>query len=172
MIQRFRRRLFTSVSLQTLNTIDMKVLLRGFFMPQDANRKQDLFSSVPLLKACFLPVFSVPVPQSSFHVLSTATTAQLTWKLHRLQSVSTLTLYNTRTQPATRVFHANPPEMKSQYTMKGLQPGTSFKVEVTVATFLPNAEITLKQKLNVFLETGFIFYSLSFLEQVWVCDVI
>ncbi|XP_017261076.1 phosphatidylinositol phosphatase PTPRQ [Kryptolebias marmoratus] len=96
----------------------------------------------------------IPVSRSSFHVLSSTTTAQLTWKLHRLQSVTTLTLYNMHSQSVTRVFDINSSETKSRFTMKGLQPGTNFKVEVTVTAFLANPGITLKQKLNMFLVTA------------------
>lgn len=85
---------------------------------------------------------------------STATTALLTWKLHRQQSLSTLSLYNTNTQLVTHIFNINSSEAKSQYTVKGLQPGTRFKAEVVVTTSLKQLNITLKQRLKIGMETG------------------
>lgn len=101
--------------------------------------------------------------RSSFHAISTTTTAQLTWNLHQLQSVSTLTLYHTNSQSVAHVFHPSSSEMKTRYTMKGLQPGTNFKVDVKVASFFTNPELSLKQKLHISLETG-IFYPPSLFE--------
>ena len=98
----------------------------------------------------------VPLPLSSFHVFSTTTTAHLKWKLHRQQSMSTLTLYDLHTQSVTHFSDINPSEIKSEYTIKGLQPGTRFRAEVTVAIFLKQLDITLKQKLSIFLETGIV----------------
>ncbi|KAM4572267.1 phosphatidylinositol phosphatase PTPRQ-like isoform 3-T3 [Odontesthes bonariensis] len=96
----------------------------------------------------------IPLSLSSFHVFSTTTTAHLKWKLHRQQSMSTLTLYDLHTQSVTHFSDINLSEMKSEYTIKGLQPGTRFRAEVMVAIFLKQLDITLKQKLSIFLETA------------------
>nr|XP_046251054.1 phosphatidylinositol phosphatase PTPRQ isoform X3 [Scatophagus argus] len=95
-----------------------------------------------------------PVSLSSIHVYSTATTALLTWKLHRQQSVSTLSLYNTHTQSVTHIFSINSSEVKSQYTVKGLKPGTRFRAEVVVTTFLKHLNMTLKQRLSIGMGTA------------------
>ncbi|CAI5664315.1 unnamed protein product [Oreochromis niloticus] len=96
----------------------------------------------------------LPVSTSSFTVYSTTTTALLTWKLHRLQTLSSISLYNTRTETVMHIFNINSSEVKSQYTMKGLQPGTRFKAKVTVTTYLKQFNITLKQRLRILLETA------------------
>ncbi|XP_039470944.1 phosphatidylinositol phosphatase PTPRQ isoform X5 [Oreochromis aureus] len=96
----------------------------------------------------------LPVSTSSFNVYSTTTTALLTWKLHRLQTLSSISLYNTRTETVVHIFNINSSEVKSQYTMKGLQPGTRFKAKVTVTTYLKQFNITLKQRLRILLETA------------------
>ncbi|XP_019217115.1 phosphatidylinositol phosphatase PTPRQ isoform X5 [Oreochromis niloticus] len=96
----------------------------------------------------------LPVSTSSFNVYSTTTTALLTWKLHRLQTLSSISLYNTRTETVVHSFNINSSEVKSQYTMKGLQPGTRFKAKVTVTTYLKQFNITLKQRLRILLETA------------------
>ncbi|XP_069567271.1 phosphatidylinositol phosphatase PTPRQ [Brachyistius frenatus] len=95
-----------------------------------------------------------PVSLSSFHVYSTTTTALLTWKLHRQQSLSSLTLYNMHTQSVTHFISINSSEIKSQYRMKGLQPGTRFKAEVVVATFLKQLHVTLRHRVSVVMETA------------------
>ncbi|XP_026221120.1 LOW QUALITY PROTEIN: phosphatidylinositol phosphatase PTPRQ [Anabas testudineus] len=96
----------------------------------------------------------VPVSLSSLHVYSTATTALLTWKLLRHQSLSTLSLYNTNTQSVTHVFNGNSSKAESQYTVKGLQPGTHFKVKVVVAEYLEQLNVILKQRLSIGMETA------------------
>ncbi|KAM6936927.1 phosphatidylinositol phosphatase PTPRQ [Xenentodon cancila] len=93
-----------------------------------------------------------PVSLSSFQVFSTTTTAHLKWKLHKQQSISTLTLFNLHTRSVAQVFNINSSEIKSQLTMEGLQPGTSFKAVVMVVH--TPLDITLRQKLSVFLETA------------------
>ncbi|XP_061578770.1 phosphatidylinositol phosphatase PTPRQ [Cololabis saira] len=93
-----------------------------------------------------------PVSLSSFTVFSTTTTAHLKWKLHRQQSISTLTLFNLHTQSVAQVFNMNSSEIKSQLTIKGLQPGTSFEAVVTVVH--TPLDIALTQKLSIFLETA------------------
>ena len=96
----------------------------------------------------------VPVSLSSLHVYSSITTALLTWELHRQQSLSTLSLYNTHTQSVTHVFNINSSETKSQYTVKSLPPGTRFKAKVMVMTVLKHLNMTLKQRLDIGMETG------------------
>ncbi|XP_067356322.1 phosphatidylinositol phosphatase PTPRQ isoform X2 [Channa argus] len=96
----------------------------------------------------------VPVCLSSFHVYSTATTALLTWKLHRNQSLSAFSLYNTNTQSVTQIVDINSSEAKSQYTIKGLQSGTRFKASVVVTTFLKRLNVILKQRLTIGMETA------------------
>ncbi|XP_027128795.1 uncharacterized protein LOC109141787, partial [Larimichthys crocea] len=96
----------------------------------------------------------IPVFLSSLHVYSTTTTALLTWKLHRQQSLSTFSLYNTHAQSVTHIFNINSSEAKSQYTVKGLQPGTRFKAKVVVMTFLEHLNMTLKQRLYIGTETA------------------
>ncbi|KAM9352376.1 phosphatidylinositol phosphatase PTPRQ [Symphorus nematophorus] len=96
----------------------------------------------------------IPVSLSSLHVYSTTTTALLTWKLHRQQSLSTLSLHNTHTQSVTHIFDINSSEAKSQYTVKGLPPGTRFKAKVVVTTILKHLNMTLKQRLDICTETA------------------
>lgn len=95
---------------------------------------------------------AVPVSVSSLNVHSTATTALLVWKLHKEQTLSSLSLYDTRTQSVSHIFNLNASE--SQYTVKGLQPGTRFKAKVLVTTFLKHLDVTLRQRLSVAFETG------------------
>lgn len=109
-----------------------------------------------LILSLFLPFCPVPVSLSSIHVRSTTTTAVLSWKLHRQQCLSTLSLYNTHTQAVTHIFIINSSEEKSQYTVKGLQPGTRFRVKVAVTTFLKHLNMTLKQRLYTGTETGIV----------------
>ncbi|XP_056244137.1 phosphatidylinositol phosphatase PTPRQ [Seriola aureovittata] len=97
----------------------------------------------------------LPVALSSLHVHSTSTSAHLTWKLHRQESLSTLSLYNTHTQSVTHIFNMKPSEVaKSQYTVIGLQPGTRFKVKVVVTTLLKQHNVILKQRFSVGIETA------------------
>ncbi|XP_035858940.1 phosphatidylinositol phosphatase PTPRQ isoform X1 [Sander lucioperca] len=96
----------------------------------------------------------IPVSPSSLHVYSTTTTALLTWRLHRQQSLSTLSLYNTQTKSVTHIFNVNSSEANSCYTVKGLQPGTRFKAKVVVTTFLKHLNMTLKQSLSSGMETA------------------
>ncbi|XP_028441228.1 phosphatidylinositol phosphatase PTPRQ isoform X2 [Perca flavescens] len=96
----------------------------------------------------------IPASPSSLHVYSTTTTALLTWRLHRQQSLSTLSLYNTQTQSVTHIFNVNSSEANSWYTVKGLQPGTRFKAKVVVTTFLKHLNMTLEQSLSSGMETA------------------
>ncbi|XP_035497594.2 phosphatidylinositol phosphatase PTPRQ isoform X3 [Scophthalmus maximus] len=97
----------------------------------------------------------IPVSLSSFRLCSTATSALLTWKLHRQQSLSNLSLYDTHTQSVTHAFNIEPSEAgRSRYTLVGLQPGTRFKVKVVVTTFLKHLDVILKQKLSIAMETA------------------
>ncbi|XP_051239471.1 phosphatidylinositol phosphatase PTPRQ [Dicentrarchus labrax] len=96
----------------------------------------------------------IPVSLSSLQVYSTATTALLTWELHRQQSLSTLSLYNTHTQSVTHIFNVSSSVAESQYAVKGLQPGTRFKAKVVVTTFLKHLNMSLKQRLDIGMETA------------------
>ncbi|KAM8891585.1 phosphatidylinositol phosphatase PTPRQ isoform 2-T2 [Spinachia spinachia] len=96
----------------------------------------------------------IPVSVSSLNVYSTATTVLLVWKLHKEQTLSSLSLYNTRTQSVTHIFNMNSSETESQYTVNGLQPSTRFKANVLVSTFLKHLNVTLKQRLSIAFETA------------------
>ncbi|KAM8751980.1 phosphatidylinositol phosphatase PTPRQ [Acanthopagrus schlegelii] len=95
----------------------------------------------------------IPVSLSSLRVHSTMTTAILTWKIHRQQSLSTLNLHNTHTH-VRHIFNINSSEVKSQYAVKGLQPGTRFKAKVVVTMFLEHLDLTVKQTLSTGMETA------------------
>lgn len=104
-----------------------------------------------------LIVSPVPVSHSSFNVSTTTTTAHLKWEpLHRQQSILTFTLYNMHTHSVTGFYNISLSEIQSKFTMKNLQPGTRYMIEVMVATFLAHPGITLMQKLLIFLETGIV----------------
>ncbi|CAB1422352.1 unnamed protein product, partial [Pleuronectes platessa] len=97
----------------------------------------------------------IPVSLASFRVHTTTTSALLTWKLHRQQNLSTLSLYNTHTQSVTHTFNMRPSEVeKSQYVVTGLRPGTRFKVRVVVTTSLGQLNVILKQSLGFGMETA------------------
>lgn len=83
-----------------------------------------------------------------------ATTSLLTWKLHRHQSLSTLSLFNSHTQPVTHFLNINSSD--SGYMVKGLQPGTRFKAKVVVTTFLKHLNMTINQILSIGMETGIV----------------
>lgn len=108
-----------------------------------------------ILSLCF-SFHLVPVSSSSFYVHSTVTTAVLSWRLHRLQHLSRLSLYDTRTQSVTNTFDINSSEAKSQYRVRGLQPGTRFRADVVVTAFLKHLEISLNQRLRINTETGIV----------------
>ncbi|XP_047451818.1 phosphatidylinositol phosphatase PTPRQ, partial [Mugil cephalus] len=95
-----------------------------------------------------------PVSRSSINLYTTTTTALLTWELHRQQNLSTLSLYNMPTHSIAHIFNINSSEIKSQYTVKGLKPGTHFKAEIVVAAFLKRLNMNLKQRLSIFIETA------------------
>ncbi|XP_034444644.1 phosphatidylinositol phosphatase PTPRQ isoform X3 [Hippoglossus hippoglossus] len=97
----------------------------------------------------------IPVSLASFRVHTTTTSTLLTWKLHRQQNLSTLSLYNTHTQSVTHTFNVTPSEVeKSQYAVTGLRPGTRFKVKVVVTTSLGPLNVILKQRLGIGMETA------------------
>lgn len=98
----------------------------------------------------------VPVSSSSFYVHNTVTTAVLSWRLHRQQRLSRLSLYNTRMQSVTNTFDINSSEAKSQYRVRGLQPGTRFRADVAVTAFLKHLETSLNQRLRINTETGIV----------------
>lgn len=94
----------------------------------------------------------VPVSSSSFYVHSAVTTAALSWRLGRQECLSHLSLYDTRAQSVTNAFSVGSSE--SQYTVRGLQPGTRFRADVGVTTFLKHLEMSLIQRLRIDTETG------------------
>ncbi|XP_070686459.1 phosphatidylinositol phosphatase PTPRQ [Pempheris klunzingeri] len=96
----------------------------------------------------------IPAAQSSLHVYSSTTTALLTWRLHGHQSRSTLSLYNTHMQSVTQVFNINSSGAQSQYTVKGLQPGTCLKAQFVVTTVLKHLNMILMQRLSIGMETA------------------
>lgn len=109
-----------------------------------------------LVLSVTFPSFKVPVSLASIHVYSTTTTAALSWKLHQQQSLSTLSLFNTHTRAASHTFNINSSEVKSQYIVRGLQPGTRFRARVVVTTVLKRPDVTLKQRLCIATETGIV----------------
>ncbi|XP_075894107.1 phosphatidylinositol phosphatase PTPRQ isoform X3 [Nelusetta ayraudi] len=94
----------------------------------------------------------VPVSSSSFYVHSAVTTAALSWRLGRQECLSHLSLYDTRAQSVTNAFSVGSSE--SQYTVRGLQPGTRFRADVGVTTFLKHLEMSLIQRLRIDTETA------------------
>ncbi|XP_074533315.1 uncharacterized protein LOC141796228 [Halichoeres trimaculatus] len=120
--------------------------LKGYFITLRAWRNATILETKTF---DFVPVFL-----SSFHVYTTSTTALLTWKLHKQQSLSTLSLFNTHTQSVTHIFNFSTSETKSEYKIKGLQAGTHFKIKATVVTHLRDLNLTLKQRLSISLETA------------------
>lgn len=114
-------------------------------------------STLSLLYLCLVPVFL-----SSLHIYSTTTTALLTWKLHRQQSLSTLSLYNTHTQSVTNNFNINSSEATSQYAVKGLQPGIRFKAQAVITTLVKHLNVTLKQRLSIGIETGTVHHNMLY----------
>uniref|UniRef100_A0A3B4X7S4 C-type lectin domain-containing protein n=1 Tax=Seriola lalandi dorsalis TaxID=1841481 RepID=A0A3B4X7S4_SERLL len=110
-----------------------------------------LFLSLLVSTLCLHPV---PVALSSLHVHSTSTSAHLTWKLHRQESLSTLSLYNTHTQSEDLLFvsshllnHNNLlllwTGLSDQQVEEG-QPlwsdGASYNLTDTMKTFLPASQ--------------------------------
>ncbi|XP_049930076.1 phosphatidylinositol phosphatase PTPRQ isoform X4 [Epinephelus moara] len=95
-----------------------------------------------------------PVSLSSFHIYSTTTTALLTWKPHKQQHLSTLSLYDTHTQSVTHILNINSSEENSMYAVKGLHPGTRFKAKVVVTTFLKHLNMMIKQGLSFGMEAA------------------
>ncbi|XP_023811637.1 phosphatidylinositol phosphatase PTPRQ isoform X3 [Oryzias latipes] len=94
----------------------------------------------------------IPVSLSSFEVFSTTTTAHLTWKLRRQQSISTLILYNVETSSFLKVFDINFSD--TEYTLKSLQPGTQFRAVVTASVSTRQSGITVNQELSFYLKTA------------------
>lgn len=114
-------------------------------------------SSLVWLWLTILFVSPVPVSLSSFSASITTSTAHLKWEpLYRQQSISSMTLYNMHTQSVTGIYNISFSEIQSKFTLKNLQPGTLYMIEVMVATSLTTPGITLMQKLHIFLETGIV----------------
>lgn len=109
-----------------------------------------------MLLSVTFPSCTAPLSLSSIHVYSTTTTAVLSWKLHRQQSLSTLSLFNTHTQAASHTFNINSSEVKSQYMVRGIRPGTRFRATVVVTTVVKHLDVTLKQRLCIATETGIV----------------
>ncbi|XP_068459000.1 phosphatidylinositol phosphatase PTPRQ isoform X3 [Clinocottus analis] len=131
---------------------DCKMSLRLVEDPKGYNISLTASRNDTTLEAKSFPF--IPVSLSSLHIYSTTTTALLMWKLHKQQTLSTLSLYNTHTHSVTHIFNINSSKTNSQYSVKGLQPGTRFKAKVVVTTFLKHLRMTLKQRLSIGFETA------------------
>ncbi|XP_031716794.1 phosphatidylinositol phosphatase PTPRQ [Anarrhichthys ocellatus] len=131
---------------------ECKMSLRLVEDPRGYNISLTASRSDTTLEAKTFPF--IPVSLSALHVYSTTTTALLMWKLRKQQTLATLSLHNTHTQSVTHIFNINSSETNSQYTVKGLQPGTRFKAKVVVTTFLKHLNMTLKQRLSIDIETA------------------
>lgn len=64
-----------------------------------------------------------------------------------------MSLYNAHTQAATHI-NIGSSQVKSQYTVRGLHPGTYFRVKAVVTTVLKDLNLTVKQSLYTSAETG------------------
>lgn len=65
-----------------------------------------------------------------------------------------MSLYNAHTQAVTRVMDIGSSEVESQYTVRGLHPGTHFRLKAVVTTFFKDLSISVKQSLYIGAETG------------------
>lgn len=72
-----------------------------------------------------------------------------------------MSLYNAHTQAVTHM-NVGSAEVKSQYTVRGLHPGTRFRIKAVVTTVLKDLNITVKQSLYTSAETGS--------KQIWAAD--
>ncbi|XP_056907492.1 phosphatidylinositol phosphatase PTPRQ isoform X3 [Takifugu flavidus] len=95
-----------------------------------------------------------PVSLSSIRVHSTTTSVALSWELDGQRSLSAMSLYNAHTQAVTRVMDIGSSEVKSQYTVRGLHPGTHFRLKAVVTTFFKDLSISVKQSLYIGAETA------------------
>ncbi|XP_063754737.1 uncharacterized protein LOC134874599 [Eleginops maclovinus] len=129
---------------------DCKMFLQFVEDPRGYNIKLSASKNLTILQA--KTFHFIPVSQSALHVYSTSTTSLLTWNLHRNQTLSTLSLFNTHTQLVTHILNIN--SSVSGYMVKGLQPGTRFKAKVVVTTFLKHLNITISQILGIGMETA------------------
>lgn len=73
-----------------------------------------------------------------------------------------MSLYNAHTQAVTHI-HFGSPKVRSQYSVRGLHPGTRFRVKAVVTTVLNDLNITVKQSLYTGAETGS--------KQIWAAEV-
>lgn len=64
-----------------------------------------------------------------------------------------MSLYNAHTQAVTHVDIGSS-EVKSQYVVRGLRPGTRFRVKAVVTTVLKDLNVTVEQSLYAGAETG------------------
>lgn len=64
-----------------------------------------------------------------------------------------MSLYDAQTQ-AVAHFHIGSAKVKSQYTVRGLRPGTRFRVKAVVTRVLKDLNVTVKQSLYTGAETG------------------
>ncbi|XP_010783175.1 uncharacterized protein [Notothenia coriiceps] len=129
---------------------DCKMSLQLLEDPRGYNIKLSASRNLSTLQA--KTFHFIPVPQSALHVYTTATTSLLTWKLHRHQSLSTLSLFNSHTQLVTHFLNINSSD--SGYMVKVLEPGTRFKAKVVVTTFLKHLNMTINQILSIGMETA------------------
>lgn len=65
-----------------------------------------------------------------------------------------MSLYNAHTRAVTHVIDIGSSEVKSEYAVKGLHPGTHFRVKAVVTTFFKDLSLTVKQSLYIGAETG------------------
>lgn len=72
-----------------------------------------------------------------------------------------MSLCNAHTQAVTHIDIGSS-KVKSQYTVRGLHPGTRFRVKAVVTTVLKDLNITVKQSLYTGAETGG--------KQIWAAD--
>lgn len=72
-----------------------------------------------------------------------------------------MSLYNAHTQAVAHIDIGSS-KVKSQYTVRGLNPGTRFRVKAVVTTVLKDLNVTVKQSLYTGAETGS--------KQIWAAD--
>lgn len=90
------------------------------------------------------------------------TTVVLSWKPDGQRSLSVMSLYNAHTQAVTHI-RTDSSEVKSQFSARGLRPGTRFRVKAVVTTVLKDLNVTVKQSLYTGAETGS--------KHIWAADV-
>lgn len=73
-----------------------------------------------------------------------------------------MSLYDAHTQAVTHVMDIGSSEVKSQYTVRGLKPGTRFRLKAVVTRFFKDLSVYVKQSLYTGAETG--------TGQIWAAD--